>query len=81
MEQIDYIVLHDKMFITLFFIAFVALSILVLLIANYKKLLLEYEHSEEEEEGWKEMAEHCAGEEMGIRDILRTSTFRGFSAV
>lgn len=79
MEQIDYIVLHDKMFITLFFIAFVALSILVLLIANYKKLLLEYEHSEEE--GWKEMAEHCAGEETSIRDILRTSTFRGFSAV
>ena len=73
--------LHDTMFITLLSTAFVALSILVLLIANYKKLLLEYEHSEEEEEGWKEMAEHCAGEEMGIRDILRTSTFRGFSAV
>lgn len=81
MEYIDYSVLQSKMFITLYFILFVVLSLLVILLAHFKNLVIVYEHSEEEEEGWKEMAEHSTGKETSIRDILHTSTFRGFNAV
>lgn len=81
MEQLDYLILQDKTLIVLAFVTFIVFSVLVMVLANLKNLMLVYEHSEEEEEGWEEMAAHSAGKEISIRDIMRTSTFRGFSAV
>ena len=63
------------------FIAFVALTIALWLVAECKYLFNKYEHSPEGAEGWEEMEEHYAGKELNIRDIIKNSTFRGFSAV
>ena len=63
------------------FVAFVALTVAIWLVAECKYLFIKFEHSPEEEEGWKVMDEHYPGKELSIRDILKNSTFRGFSAV
>lgn len=81
MEQMDFLILQDRTLIVLTFVTFVIFSVLLMVLANLKNLMLIYDHSEEEEEGWEEMAAHSAGKEISIRDILHTSTFRGFSAV
>ena len=72
--------LQDSLVVTTF-IAFVALTIALWLVAECKYLFIKYERSPEEAEGWEEMEEHYAGKELSIRDIIKNSTFRGFSAV
>lgn len=81
MERLDFIILQDRTIIVLAFVTFLVFSVLVMVLASLKDLMRIYEHSEEEEEGWEEMAAHSTGKEISIRDILHTSTFRGFSAV
>lgn len=45
------------------------------------KMKSSYTHSEEEKEGWEEMAEHQAqngGEEMNIRQIMKNNSTNGY---
>lgn len=65
------------------YVGLIALSLLGWLVCEAIGKL-SYTHSEAEEEGWKEMAEHAAehgNREMTIRDILRTNSTKGFDAV
>ncbi len=45
---------------------------------------LEFTHAPEEQEGWDEFAEHAkqnGGKEQNIRDIMRSNSTNGYSAV
>lgn len=81
MEKMEFLMAQDKSIILLYFFLFLVLCLLVWVIAELKNMTLTYEHSEEEEEGWHEMEEHRADNELSIRDILHNSTFRGFKAI
>ena len=63
------------------FVSFVSQTLSICLVAECNYLHINFEHPPKEEEGWKEMDEHYPGKELSIRDILKNSTFRGFSAV
>jgi len=65
-------------------IAFIAIALIGWAIAVGKNNVLTYEATDEElqaEEAHKEKLNASEGKELGIRDILRDSTFKGFKAI
>lgn len=45
---------------------------------------MKFTHAPEEQEGWAEFEEHAkqnGGKELNIRDIMRTNSTKGYSAV